>query len=61
MKILVIGHSGQVARALTERAADTGVAVTAVGRPEVDLLVGATARSDGPIDGRTDGPVRGRP
>ncbi|RAH96517.1 dTDP-4-dehydrorhamnose reductase [Acuticoccus sediminis] len=35
MKVLVIGHSGQVARALVERA--DGDTVTALGRPEIDL------------------------
>lgn len=40
MKVLVIGRSGQVARALIERAPSApagGAAVTALGRPDVDL------------------------
>lgn len=37
MSILVIGQGGQVARALQQSAAARGVALTAVGRPEIDL------------------------
>jgi dTDP-4-dehydrorhamnose reductase len=37
VRILVIGKEGQVARALSERAVANGVAVTLVGRPQLDL------------------------
>lgn len=42
MNILIIGRSGQVARALVERARETGIAVSAVGRPLVDLELTST-------------------
>ncbi|WMS41035.1 dTDP-4-dehydrorhamnose reductase [Acuticoccus sp. MNP-M23] len=42
MKALVIGRNGQVAQALVERAAGTGIAVDARGRPDVDLADPAT-------------------
>ena len=38
MKLLCIGKSGQVARALAERAAAQDMACATVGRPDVDLL-----------------------
>ncbi|MGD9738407.1 MAG: dTDP-4-dehydrorhamnose reductase [Parvibaculaceae bacterium] len=41
MKLLVIGRSGQVARALAEMAS-TSVAVVALGRPDIDLTDGAS-------------------
>lgn len=37
MNILVLGRTGQLARALTRRAAQRGLVVTALGRPELDL------------------------
>ncbi len=37
MRIVVTGKSGQVAMALAERAAEHGVTITAIGRPEFDL------------------------
>ncbi len=37
MKLLVAGSSGQVARALAERAARDGVEAITIGRPELDL------------------------
>ncbi len=37
MRVVVTGRHGQVARALTERGADPGVAVIACGRPDCDL------------------------
>jgi dTDP-4-dehydrorhamnose reductase len=43
MKIFVAGSAGQLARALVDRAAGTGVQVLALGRPELDL----ERRSDG--------------
>ncbi|MCF3933815.1 dTDP-4-dehydrorhamnose reductase [Acuticoccus sp. M5D2P5] len=41
MTILVIGRSGQVGTALLERAAETGVDLVAVGRPEADITAPA--------------------
>lgn len=38
MNILCIGKSGQVAQALAERGAVSGIPVTCLGRPELDLL-----------------------
>lgn len=38
MQILVIGRTGQVARALSDAAARRGISLATVGRPEVDLL-----------------------
>ena len=38
MKLLCIGKSGQVARALAERSARTDIACICLGRPELDLL-----------------------
>lgn len=38
MKLLCIGKSGQVARALAERGAQAGLDVVCLGRPELDLL-----------------------
>jgi dTDP-4-dehydrorhamnose reductase len=38
MRIVVTGKHGQVAMALAERAADTGVTLVRIGRPELDLL-----------------------
>lgn len=38
MSILVIGRNGQVARALLRRAATRGVAIEALGRPDIDLM-----------------------
>lgn len=38
MKLLCIGRSGQVAQALAERSAETEIACTCLGRPELDLL-----------------------
>ncbi|PZO55609.1 MAG: dTDP-4-dehydrorhamnose reductase [Alphaproteobacteria bacterium] len=43
MSLLVIGRSGQVARALVRRAAARGIAVEALGRPELDLEAPALA------------------
>jgi dTDP-4-dehydrorhamnose reductase len=37
MRLLVIGRTGQVARALIDEAAKSGVALVAVGRPDLDL------------------------
>jgi dTDP-4-dehydrorhamnose reductase len=37
MRVVVTGRHGQVARALTERGADPGVAVITCGRPDCDL------------------------
>ena len=37
MSVLVLGRSGQLARALTQLAASRGVALEAIGRPDVDL------------------------
>lgn len=37
MRVVVTGREGQIARALAERAACHGVALLAVGRPELDL------------------------
>lgn len=37
MRVLVIGRTGQLARALAERAGDHGVTLTAAGRGEADL------------------------
>lgn len=44
-KVLVIGSSGQLAAALVEVAAAQGVALRAIGRPELDLLDTASVRS----------------
>lgn len=38
MKVLVIGRSGQVARALKRHAAARGIEIAELGRPELDLL-----------------------
>lgn len=38
MKLLCIGKSGQVARAIADRAGETGLEVVCLGRPELDLL-----------------------
>ena len=37
MRVVVTGREGQIVRALVERAADAGVTVVALGRPELDL------------------------
>lgn len=42
MKVLVVGRSGQVARALARRARVRAIALNTVGRPEVDLERPAT-------------------
>ena len=42
MNILVVGRTGQLACALTRRAAQRGLVVTALGRPELDLGVSAS-------------------
>ena len=45
MRILCIGTQGQVARALAERGPAAGVAVTALGRPELDLTIPSSIES----------------
>lgn len=45
MKLLVIGRSGQVARALQEMPLASGASLTALGRPELDLLSPASIRT----------------
>ncbi len=40
--ILVVGRAGQVARALVEESAATGVALVALGRPDLDLVDAAS-------------------
>ena len=42
MTLLVVGRSGQVAQALQEAAAARGIALTALGRPDIDLADPAT-------------------
>src|SRR3954452_12728393 len=46
MKVLVIGSSGQLAQSLLERAVGRGgIALRAIGRPEIDLEVAGAASS----------------
>jgi dTDP-4-dehydrorhamnose reductase len=44
MKVLVTGSDGQLARALAERSAISGIELITVGRPELDLAVPGSAR-----------------
>lgn len=41
MRVLVIGRSGQLARALSEAGNDVGAEVVTLGRPDIDLASGA--------------------
>jgi dTDP-4-dehydrorhamnose reductase len=51
VRILCIGTQGQVARALAERGAAAGGAVTTVGRPDLDLMIPSSIEN---AIGRTD-------